>query len=119
MNGMTLSQVKNLPLDTINKGYCEDYAAYYNMTYNIPVYWIQYYHFVLRFNDKWYDTYNPEGVGLLTDLVFVKNNNHLKSSTEEELLKRTVQDDPLSHEIYRDNKPIAGYKINDYIKKYE
>lgn len=73
-------------------GYCMEVCMFVSDYYNVKN--IQYYlldnkgndyHFLMRYNDLWYDAYNYDGVNKLEDLKFIEINNSYHKYDEGEL----------------------------------
>ena len=86
VNHCTEEKIRSLTTENYLGGWCEDWALYFAIRYNVPMLFLDERHDLVKIDDKYYDAANPEGVSRLSDLEFVKNPaNRLSDKTEEEL----------------------------------
>lgn len=80
------SRIRSLTAENYLGGYCEDWALYFAIRYNVPMLFLDERHDLVKIGGLYYDGANPEGAERLSDLAFVRDPaNGLSDKTEDEL----------------------------------
>ena len=84
-------------------GWCEDFALYFAVRWNVPMLFLADEHNLVKIDGKYFDGADTYGKERLEDLQFVREHNSLCKLTEEELEKLLVEDVE-----WKNYKPLAS-----------